>query len=486
MYNMKTLPKLSTACIDSFNECWQFDSDETLRSVFNTDLQVLIVQLPSTQSKLERVEKTIELLLSIEPVDGQHPLFLFILLLRKGYFPGDIQYEKLGQVYSLAISLFADDETKNLFLPPKKQNKENDRDLYERLRSLFLRCREFESYDALLSVFVSSELRSFRFGVKRGNSVVELVDLNLDYLIKQHTSDNQSVLPAFVDALRRRYQAGDNLKDELEKIYHDIQNAIRPNNQVAASSLERERMLFSYIIKIDFRAQVRLVREIISNQRIASFLIHGSPDYGQRTLAYRLSNLQPEWSTGQRIIIDAGSKGLGKSSGFLWRQIARKLDLDQNADPELIAERVCKWWQTQDVIIIFDTVDYLPIESVSSWINDFWQPVVKLARSMQHRTLRRTNLLLFLVDYGGKCQNGIKFTKRPSSMGSTHLPLLLPSTQKIPSKELEIWFDLATEVLPRDFSVQKLLAETQNGTPELIFEKIYEYCGLNWEGEINL
>jgi ABC-type cobalamin transport system ATPase subunit len=74
-------------------------------------------------------------------------------------------------------------------------------------------------------------------------------------------------------------------------------------------------------------------------------------------LAYRLAHLKPEWETGQQISIDVGSNGIGKSSRALWGQIAKKLHVSPSTGSIQLAKRIIEWWQTQDVVFIFHTID---------------------------------------------------------------------------------------------------------------------------------
>jgi hypothetical protein len=202
-------------------------------------------------------------------------------------------------------------------------------------------------------------------------------------------------------------------------------------------------------------------------------------------LTYRLTRLRPEWETGRHIIVDARSNGTSKRSDALWWQVARNLQLPAWTPPEKLAAKVGEWWQTQDIIFTFHTVNFLPCDLLSAWIEEFWGPLVDMAHQTQHQTLRRTHLLLFLVDYVGEvCDSGLALARRPEDLQIAPLPLLLPAVSSFPELEIEIWIDAAAEVVPTGLMADTLVGAPCNGIPELVYEKVCEHCGFSWEGEI--
>jgi hypothetical protein len=332
---------------------------------------------------------------------------------------------------------------------------------------------------------VTEHLVPFRIGLPEADSVEELVDLCIDHLIGKRLSTGQPVFSIFIATLRDRYQPGDGLRDDLEDLHNAIQVALSETAPQTKPSPRRRQVLFDRLLQLDFRPQVKLFREVIEEHRVAAFLIHGPPEHGQRMLAYRLTRLKPEWETGQHIIIDAGSNGTGKSSRALWGQVAKKLQLSSQTPLDELADKVGQWLQTQDVIFTFDTVDYIPPTLLSGWIEEFWGPLVTVARQIQPYTPRQTHLLLFLIDYGGKvCQSDLTLAQNPADLRVAPMPLLLPVLSPFPALELEIWIDTAAEVLPTGLSATVLVGMPYNGIPELVYDKICAHCGFSWEGEI--
>jgi hypothetical protein len=358
-------------------------------------------------------------------------------------------------------------------------------ELYTSCRDTLRRCQEFFSYQTLRAVFVTKQLFPFRIGLPSAGSPEQLVDLLLDHLIEKRLSNGNPVLPAFLATLRDRYDPADSLHQDLNDLYIAAQAAMTPPRPQIRSSPRRRQLLFDRLLQLDFRSQVRLFREVIEEHRVAAFLIHGPPGHGQRMLTCRLARFKPEWETGQHIPVEVSSNGIGKSSRALWGQVAKKLQLPYWTSPKDLAAKVGEWWRTQDVIFIFHTVDYMPTDLLSAWIEEFWGPLVTMANQAQNQTYRRTHLLLFLVDYAGTvCQSDMPLAQHPHDLRTVAWPLLLPTIEPFPELELEIWLDAAAEVLTSGLSVGTLLSEPYNGIPEFVYEKICEHCGLGWEGEI--
>lgn len=357
--------------------------------------------------------------------------------------------------------------------------------LYIECRAVLLRCCEFESYHSLRAIFVTDQLCPFKFRLPSADNPNDLVDQCFEYLLEQHLPNGHPVLPIFLVTLRDHYRPGDALRDELQTLYEAVQAAMIQPEPRPAQAPHREQQLFDLLIKLDFGEQVRIAKQVIEAHRIAAFLVHGGTDCGQQILVNRLVRLSPGWQTGQRICIDAGSNGTGKSSRSLWRQVASKLNIPTSTPPTQIADKVCEWWKTQDVIFIFHTVDYMPQTILSEWVLEFWQPLIKVAQCKTHLTQRDTHLLMFLVDYTGcVCNSDVTLVRQADQPDYPRIPLHLPPAGRFPPDVLDFWIDTAAEILPAGLSAQALLTASDNGIPQLIYETICDLCGLSWEGDL--
>lgn len=358
-------------------------------------------------------------------------------------------------------------------------------DLYTQCRTILLQCREFESDRALRALFSIGELWAFRIGLPEAGNLTERVDLCLDYVLKQRLSGGRPVMPVLLATLRDRYELGDALRDDLQALFDAVQSAMTQPEPRPAPTPHHEQRLFNRLLTLDFGEQVRLAYQVIQEHRVAAFLVHGEPEFGQQLLVNRLLRLSPGWQTGQRISIDLGSNGVGKSIHSLWRQVASKLTVSTSTAPAHIAAKVCEWWQTQDVIFIFHTVDYMPPAFLSAWIEEFWQPLVMAAHANLHRTQRQTHLLMFLVDYSGcVCNWDVALAQQPDQPEYPRIPLNLPPADRFPPDVLDSWIVGEIELLPAGLTAQTLLAASKNGIPQIVYHVICDHCGLSWEGEL--
>ncbi|WP_256529343.1 hypothetical protein [Limnofasciculus baicalensis] len=135
-------------------------------------------------------------------------------------------------------------------------------------------------------------------------------------------------------------------------------------------------LLFDLLLQIDFKQQARLVRKVIDRHRTAAFLVHGEPYCGQQLLVNRLFRLKSEWKKISPIKIDVSHNGAGRSISHLWRQLASWFRLPKDVEPKEIIQKICDRLFTQDVILIFYTVDYMPPKVLMAWLQEFWEPLV--------------------------------------------------------------------------------------------------------------
>lgn len=351
-------------------------------------------------------------------------------------------------------------------------------------REVFRECPQFENYNNLKSFFISVDLFPFRFGIREANNPDILINLFLDYILSQTHQLKGPVFPLFLAELRDYYDPANRLFGQLDELHKKVTVIAEPFAHSAVLPQTRHQ-LFELLHQLDFLEQVRMVKNVIKNEYTAAFLIHGPPEYGQRFLSYRLSHLRPEWETGRHIIIDAGSPIVGISIRSLWREVAKRLECSPDTEHQILAQLVCDWRKTQDVIFVFHTIDYIPSPVLASWVDEFWKLLVSTARENSNTNSSNHHLLLFLVDYKGSVRKeGLNVVELPEKVSETHAPLSLPYNSRIPEEELDRWITQSTRLLPPSLSAQSLLADTDDGIPDLVYEKVCKSCGISWEGEM--
>ncbi|MBU7587340.1 MAG: XRE family transcriptional regulator [Nostoc sp. TH1S01] len=246
-------------------------------------------------------------------------------------------------------------------------------------------------------------------------------------------------------------------------------------------------LLFDLLLQIDFKSQARLVKKVMELHRTAAFLVHGEPYCGQQLLVNRLLRLKPEWKNISPIKIDVSHNGAGRSTLHLWRQLASWFRLPKDVEPKEITHIICERLYTQDVILIFSTVDYMLPKVLLTWLQEFWEPLVTQVEVSSFTTQQNTHLLMFLVDNSGSvCQSNILLAKQFDESEYPRIPLHLPPASPFPLDVLDDWIDMVTAMeslkIPTGLTAKILLEKTENGIPEFVYEEICYHCGHSWEG----
>lgn len=204
-------------------------------------------------------------------------------------------------------------------------------------------------------------------------------------------------------------------------------------------------------------------------------------------LVNRLYRVKPKWQNHKPIVIDVSSNAGYSNLRKLWGRVAGCLELGRDAKHSLILERICDRLKTQDVIFIFSKVDTMHnSKTLIPWLEEFWQPLVKMARTIE--PLRETHLLMFLVDNEGKiCQSEITLAEDFEPLNyDPCIPFLLPPASPFTLEMLEDWFELAIGfgelTIPEELTAQVLYEKSDRGIPQYVVETICAHCGLSWEG----
>ncbi|MFB2837803.1 hypothetical protein [Floridanema evergladense] len=265
---------------------------------------------------------------------------------------------------------------------------------------------------------------------------------------------------------------------------------IREENQELSETWNSS-FLYPALLKLGYGKQAILFKTLIKKLSVGSFLIYGEPEYGQRWLLNRLIKQQISQSTTNKVIRIVLNRITQKNDvSALWRELAGRVDLRRKSSPEEIIERIYKWWQTQNVILIIDYVHCLPEMYINKLIYDFWMPLANQAKDANAST-SKFKLLLFLVDYGGCIENwNVRFVEQLDASWEPDITIKLPILTKFSDVELMNWLESEDEALPPDLreeldnnTVQFILENTDYGIPEPTLEEICRLCGCNWHEE---
>ncbi|MFN6518144.1 MAG: trypsin-like peptidase domain-containing protein [Nostoc sp. CreGUA01] len=249
------------------------------------------------------------------------------------------------------------------------------------------------------------------------------------------------------------------------------------------------KQLYQTLLKLGYRQQVRLFRKLIGIHSVAAFLIHGSPEYGQRWLLNRLvSQYLPNNFTGKVVKVDLARRVHRNDVNALWRELARRVGLNSKALPAEIIRCVANWWMTQNVLLIFHDVDCLPKKSFQELIYQFWLPLANQARE-ELKADNHYKLLMFLVDYQGLVGEwDTPFVEKLDSTWNAH-PVRSPKIEEFSDDDLSEWIDNECANLPPEFKneeiiIQEILNNSEEGIPELVLQEICDRCGCDWYEEL--
>ena len=359
-------------------------------------------------------------------------------------------------------------------------------DCYKVLRN----CDEFKSHPSLRTVFDVTELSDFQDFIPEADNLGDRVQQLISFMLKRKLEDGRPAFPFFLETLRNRYDVETELNGQLAQLLKAIQALEQPaqsgsslsprQQQERHQKLQQE--LNQKLLTLDFQLQFDRFWDVIDQHQIAAFLVHGPPLHGQRLLARRLIRFREAWATGRLVMIDATLNGVAKKPDALWSQVAAQLNMKDQKDKQLLADKVCEWWKTQTVIFVLPIVEYIPPYIVAAWLDEFWKPIVATARRQQALIPTDTHLLLFLVDIHGHVSKGVTLVDQPGELVHSHTALMLPPTGKVEEQELKTWILAAAGLFPRKVDAMTWIRDTEGGTPELLYAKIFEFCGLDWEG----
>ena len=275
---------------------------------------------------------------------------------------------------------------------------------------------------------------------------------------------------------------------ELEREQVGQQLKLKEQDSPAASG---GREFYRILLKLGYRKQIRLFRRLIEVESVAAFLIHGYPDYGQRWLLNRLvSQYVPYLLAGKIIPVNVSRKVRRNDVSALWREVAGRVGLrGKQYLPSEIAEQVCQCLLTQNVLLVFHEVETMPEITLGEMIREFWLPLVNQVQNQLSKK-SKFKLYMFLVDYEGCVGNWeIPFVEKINASWKPLNPLKPPIITEFSDDDLTDWIETEYDNLPTvltaqvDDTVQEILANSDNGIPELALEAICDHCGCDWYEE---
>lgn len=275
-------------------------------------------------------------------------------------------------------------------------------------------------------------------------------------------------------------------KFKLEKQLEETQADL-----VALSQQALSQSLYTCLLRLGYQEQEVAFTRFIHKESVAAFLIHIYPDpdngwlYGQHWLLNRLKLRVLQGIVGKKVILDLTCMARSRDVKALWRELGRQVGLRQDSKPSDIGDRVYQCWQTQNIFLILDSVDFMPEEYMKELLQEFWSPLVSRIQRSQ-KSIPPFKLLMFLIDKSGLVgQWNIQFADRPNPVWRAEIPVKLPWIQKFSSDVLIHWIFSELPNLPQfiedtEVIVETVLNNSDNGVPQWVFQEICALSNSEW------
>lgn len=275
-------------------------------------------------------------------------------------------------------------------------------------------------------------------------------------------------------------------KFKLDKQLEDTQSELTELKQQTASQ-----NLYACLLHLGYQDQEVAFTRFVHKESIAAFLIHTYPDpdngwlYGQHWLLNRLKLRVLQGIVGKKVILDLTCMARSRDVKALWRELGRQVGLRQDSKPNEIAERVYQCWQTQNIFLILDSVDFMPEAYMQNLLQEFWSPLVARIRQDKKST-SSFKLLMFLIDKSGSVEQwNIQFADRPNPVWRSEIPVKLPWIQKFSTEVLTNWIFSELPNLPQfiddtEVAVETVLRNSDNGVPQWVFQEICTLSNCEW------
>lgn len=268
--------------------------------------------------------------------------------------------------------------------------------------------------------------------------------------------------------------------EALEQRLREIAEQLRQAS--TASTIDQ---VYQALLDLDYKEQIKRFRRILARQTIFACLIYGEAYHGQRWLLNQLIDMIPGSIAAKKVFVNLGRRGRSTSISALWRELGQQVGLSGLQSAELIAQKVQQWLQTQSVVLVLDQVDMLSVEQIAALQTRFWQLVVTAVSDggapPQHK------LLLILVDYSGATEHWPwESVELPGSNWHPRLMVRLPVVTRFTLDLLIHWLDDQVRFPPDgplekpEATARELIAASEEGIPEYVFDAICTLCKLRW------
>jgi hypothetical protein len=275
------------------------------------------------------------------------------------------------------------------------------------------------------------------------------------------------------------------LKQQISEAERELEDLEKRLNDL--DRLSHDGRLYQALLKLGYRKQVQTFRKFVERYPVAAFLIYGKSDYGQQWLLNRLVVQHTRDSiTGKVVRIHLNRVARRSDVAALWRELAGRVGLPRQSPIAEIVDRVHQWWRSQNVLLVFHDVDFLPESFLDELLREFWTPLAMRAWDRGHPE-SPYKLLMFLMDYDGRVGDwSIPFAEQLDAGWQPKVPVKLPIICEFTETELATWLEYSADDLPLQLvetineTVEEILENSDNGIPEPTLGEICRRAGSDW------
>ena len=312
-----------------------------------------------------------------------------------------------------------------------------------------------------------------------------------------------------------------NAWQSAEEPYFYISEAVKAVVRTEQKNLRRkqrspkEQKAFAELLtSLNFSDQPKefLGAQIISSNKYQSdkafgYLIKGKYQHGQDWL-YQLLNKKlksgksfegienVEDLTFYPIPISFGSLAAQSNPARIWTDLGKTLKIGSNANADQVIEMVCNKLATTHIVIFkIDEFGLVTEEMSQNLTQNFWSKIVEAAR-IKEGAAKRFPIFLFLIDHEGNPQICPEtYISFKSESWKPKKPVALSEIKALSTNDLEKWFtdkevevnSISNDIYMKILSPEKkaklikdLLADTEEGKPELVLSKVCEAFQFNF------
>jgi hypothetical protein len=246
----------------------------------------------------------------------------------------------------------------------------------------------------------------------------------------------------------------------------------------------KDRDLYIDLMNLGFEMEEAVYKKQKEISSLSSFVIHGSFDYGHYWLLRRfLDRLRQEG--GLDYPFDMGRNDLKADIDEVWDELARHLELEDEAPRPEIYQNLAEAIHNHPVALLFKNVQYMFPSQIPNLIDDFWYPLAKGIQE-QLNDQPKYKLFMFMIFYNDEKPWPVDLPENLEQTAQPCCPIKL-NLSTIGQDDLKGWLKYGSHGRLSDYdeidtNLVTVWQQSNGGVPEKVARKIFQICGANYRG----